>query len=321
MKQLGNSDVQVSNLALGTNVFGWTISERAAHDILDQFVAEGFNLIDTANVYPYWVPGLTGEESETIIGNWLGKRSGVRSRVVLATKVGFDSGRNNGGLSKSNIIKQIDKSLHRLNTSYIDIYQSHIDDTSTPIEETLGAYDMLIEAGKIRVIGASNFTSDRLKKSITTSTTKSLPTYSTFQPEYNLIHRSSFEKNSYKICIDNSISILPYFSLASGYLTGKYRTESEFLSNRRGSFVKNVWDTKRMFGRKGLKLLSTLDYVSNELQSTPTGISLSWLLSQGVTAPIASATSKDQLSQIINGVRTKLPTWAKEMLDSASANI
>jgi aryl-alcohol dehydrogenase-like predicted oxidoreductase len=313
-RKLGRSGIEVAPLALGGNVFGWTANEATSFQVLDAFVAAGFNLIDTANSYSHWVPGNQGGESETVIGNWLRQRPGMRERVVIATKVGADMGSpDRSGLSKAVIFKEVDGSLKRLNTDYIDLYQSHVDDPSTPPEETLGAYAELVRAGKVRVLGASNFSAERLALSLKVSRERGLPRYETLQPHYNLVVRDQLEGELLSLCQREEIGIIPYFALASGFLTGKYRSSADLGKSPRGEGMAKLLDAR------GLTILTALDQVAGELHATPAQISLAWLLAHGVAAPIASATSVAQLTELLRVATLELPAGAVTLLDQASA--
>lgn len=292
-RALGKSDIAIAPLALGGNVFGWTIDEQTSYKVLDAFVDLGFDLIDTANTYSAWVLGNKGGESETIIGNWL-KKSGKRNKVVIATKVGMQMGDGSKGLKKDYILKSAEDSLKRLQIDCIDLYQSHQDDESTPIEETLEAYDQLIKQGKVRAIGASNFTPRRLRESIQMSSEKNLPSYVSLQPEFNLCDRAGFEKDLEPYCLKHNIGVISYYSLASGFLTGKYRTEADLSKSPRGTGV-----GKKYFNERGFKILKALDQISEKYKVTPAAVSLAWLVQRkSVTAPIASATSVEQLQEL-----------------------
>jgi len=309
---LGKSGLEVAPLAFGGNVFGWTVDESTSFKLLDNFVAAGFNLIDTADVYSYWVPGNHGGESETIIGNWL-KSSGDRKRVVIATKVGMEMGPDKKGLSRSYIFKAVEGSLRRLQTDYIDLYQSHTDDPETPIEETLEAYSELIKQGKVRAIGASNFTAERLKESIRLSEEKGLPWYESLQPLYNLYERADYETNLEPVCVEEGIGVIPYFALASGFLTGKYRREADLSKSPRGQGVKKYLD------ERGMRILDALDRVAKQHKSTPTRVALAWLIARpSITAPIASATKLEQLNDLIEGANLILDAESMEILNQAS---
>ncbi len=311
-RMLGKSGLEVAPLAFGGNVFGWTVDESTSFKLLDNFVAAGFNLIDTADVYSYWVPGNHGGESETIIGNWL-KSSGDRKRVVIATKVGMEMGPDKKGLSRSYIFKAVEGSLRRLQTDYIDLYQSHTDDPETPIEETLSAYSELIKQGKVRAIGASNFTAERLKESIRLSEENGLPRYESLQPLYNLYDREDYETNLEPVCVEEEIGVIPYFALASGFLTGKYRREADLSKSPRGQGVKKYLD------ERGMRILDALDRVAKQHRSTPTRVALAWLVARpSITAPIASATNLEQLNDLIEGANLVLDAESMEILNQAS---
>jgi len=313
MRKLGNSGLETGPLALGGNVFGWTADEAMSFKLLDAFVASGLNLIDTANVYSKWIPGHKGGESETIIGNWLEKRGG-RDKVLIATKLGVEMAPGEGGLSKTYILQEVERSLGRLKTDYIDLYQSHRDDLDTSFEETLDAYDQLIKAGKVRAIGASNYKADRLADSLKVSAARQLPRYETLQPWYNLYDRADFEGGGLaELCKRENIGVIPYFSLASGFLTGKYRSEKDLAGRARAYRVKD------MMNERGFRILKGLDTVSAEIGATPAQISLAWLVAHGVAAPIASATNLDQLKEIIDGTALTLSPEAVRLLDEASA--
>ena len=313
-RKLGNTDLLVSPVTFGGNVFGWTLDEKQSFEVLDGFFEAGFNFIDTADVYSRWVPENEGGESERIIGNWMKARNN-RNKVTLATKVGSDmdsSGKKD--LSKAHIIKAIDASLLRLQTDYVDLYQSHYDDLETPVEETLEAYDQLIRAGKIRWIGASNFSAERLKESLEASKRLSLPKYQTFQPEYNLYQREGFEKELEQICVDNHLGVINYYALASGFLTGKYRSEADLSKSKRGSGVKKFMDDR------GFKILKALDEVSEQYNSSQASIALAWLIARpSVTSPIASVTSLSQLEDLTKAASVKLSVEDISILDEASS--
>ena len=312
-RQLGNSGFDVAPLPFGGNVFGWTVDEPTAFRLLDAFVGAGFNLIDTADVYPKWVPGNKGGESETIIGNWL-KRSGKRNEVIIATKVGSEMAPGSKGLSKAYILRAVEDSLRRLQTDSIDLYQSHIDDPQTPLEETLEAYSQLISQGKVRSIGASNYSAERLTQALQTSKLHGLPSYQSLQPEYNLYDRAGYEAKLEPVCRENGLGVISYFSLASGFLTGKYRSESDLSRSSRGQFV------KKYLNDRGFRILQALDEAAKQHHSTPAKIALAWLIARpSVTAPIASATSLGQLSDLIEATTLKLDHSTLESLHRASA--
>jgi len=311
-RKLGNTGLQTGPLAFGGNVFGWTADEPTSFKLLDAFVASGLNLIDTADVYSKWAPGNKGGESETIIGNWLEKRGG-RDKVLIATKVGVEMAPGENGLSKAYILREVERSLSRLKTDYIDLYQSHRDDAEVPLEETLETYAGLIKSGKVRAIGASNYKADRLSESLKVSAAKGLPRYETLQPWYNLYDRADFEGAMADLCKRENIAVIPYFSLASGFLTGKYRSEKDLAGRPRAYRVKD------MLNERGFQILKALDTVSAEIGATPAQVSLAWLVAKGVAAPIASATNLDQLKEIIGGTALTLSPEAVRLLDEASA--
>jgi len=313
-RKLGNSSLEVAPLIFGGNVFGWTVKdEKAASELLNHFVDRGFNMIDTADVYSNWIPGNHGGESESMIGKWL-KQSGKRDRVLIATKSGLDMGNGRKGLSKKHILQSADESLARLQTDYIDLYQSHTEDKETPLEETLEAYAELIKAGKVRVIGASNFQPATLQSALKIGREKNLPRYESLQPEYNLYVRNKFEGELERVCGENHVGVIPYFSLASGFLTGKYRTEKDLENRSRGSRV------QKYLNPRGRRILAALDEVSKQQNVTPAQVSLAWLLAKPtITAPIASATSVRQLDELLEAARVKLDPAAVQKLDQASA--
>lgn len=306
-------------LALGTNVFGWTVPESVAFNLLDCYVDHGFSLIDTANVYPYWASGCVGGESESIIGKWIRRRPGGRSKLIIATKVGFSIEPGSGGLSRRTILREIDASLARLRTDYVDIYKSHVEDQATPLEETLETYSDLIRVGKVRMIGASNHGVDSLDKALTVSLREGYAKYEVVQPQYNLFHRQEYELSLRDYCSQHNIAVWPYFSLASGFLTGKYHSKLDFLANRRGQFVRDAWDVDAMFNDRGMKILDALDVVARQHKATSTQIAIAWLVAQGVKAPIASATSNAQLYELMQGANLKLLDSGIKLLNTASS--
>lgn len=310
-RKLGSSGIEVTPLAFGGNVFGWTIDEQTSFTVLDAFVAAGFNLIDTADSYSRWAPGNKGGESETIIGNWI-KQRGNRDNVIIATKVGSDMGEGKN-LKKEYILRSVEGSLQRLQTDYIDLYQSHFDDLSTPVEETMDAYAELIQQGKVRTVGASNLTIERLKQSVEYSECNNLPRYETLQPLYNLYDRETFEKEFQQYCLEKNISVINYYSLASGFLTGKYRSENDLSKSARGG------GNKKYMNDRGFKILQALDEVSKRYNTKPATVSLAWLLAQPtIAAPIASATNTEQLNDLVAAVDLKLDKDAIEILNKAS---
>ena len=312
-RKLGNSGLEISPLVFGGNVFGWTVDEPTSFTLLDAFVAAGFNAVDTADVYSKWAPGHTGGESETIIGNWI-KRSGNREKVIIATKVGMEMGPGKKGLSKSYIFQSAEDSLKRLQTDYIDLYQSHADDPDTPFEETLGAYAELIKQGKVRVIGASNYKADRLAAALEVSKKTGLPKYQSLQPNYSLVERSGYEAELEPLCLKEGLGVINYFPLAAGFLTGKYRSETDAAKSARARMV-----TKYLNGG-GLKILAVLDQVAKQYNATPARVSLAWLLARpSITAPVVSATNLNQLNDLIPSVELKLDRTSIDLLNQASA--
>jgi len=312
-RKLGGSGLEVSPLCLGGNVFGCTADEPTTFKILYAFVAAGLNFIDTADVYSRWAPGHKGGESEIVLGNWF-KRSGNRVRVILATKVGIEMTPDKKGLSKAYILRAAEDSLARLQTDYIDLYQSHIDDASTPLEETLEAYDQLIKQGKVRAIGASNYTAERLAAALEVSEKRGLPKYQCLQPHYNLMERAGYEKDLEPLCLKHGIGVIPYFALAGGFLTGKYRSEADLSKSPRGMGV------KKYLNERGFRILGALDQVAKQYNSTPGKVALAWLAARpSITAPIASATNMEQLDDLIDSTRLRLDQASIELLNHASA--
>jgi aryl-alcohol dehydrogenase-like predicted oxidoreductase len=313
MRSLGHTDIQVAPLMFGCNVFGWTIDAATSFALLDAFVDHGFNFIDTADVYSRWKPGNQGGESESIIGQWF-QRSGKRDKVILATKVGMDLGDGKKGLAKKYILEAVEASLTRLQTDHIDLYQSHTDDDTVPFEETLEAYQELIKAGKVRIIGASNYTGTRLREAIALAKSKGLPAYEMLQPEYNLYDRHDFETNLQPVARELNLGVIPYFSLASGFLTGKYKTKADSEGKSRAARVEKYFDDR------GMKILKALEQVANETGAKQATIALAWLLAQPtITAPIASATSLEQLPSLLALADFKLSAEAVKTLNEASA--
>jgi aryl-alcohol dehydrogenase-like predicted oxidoreductase len=312
LRQLGHSDLRVAPLMFGGNVFGWTADEPTSFALLDAFVDAGFNGIDTADSYSRWAPGHKGGESETIIGNWL-KKSGKRDKVVIATKVGADMGEGKS-VRKDYILRQAEASLKRLQIDTIDLYQTHWDDDVTPVEETLAAYAQLVAQGKVRVIGASNLTPARLKESLAASKKPGLPRYETLQPLYNLYDRLNFEADYAPICKQEGISVICYYALAAGFLTGKYRTVEDAAKNAaRGGGM------KQYLNDRGFRILKALDAVAARHAATPAQVSLAWLIAQPNVTPIASATSMKQLEDILKAPRMALSREDLAELDKASA--
>ncbi|PKW28754.1 aldo/keto reductase [Flavobacterium lindanitolerans] len=312
-RQLGNTDLHIYPVAFGGNVFGWTLDEKKSFEILNGFTEAGFNFVDTADVYSRWAPGNTGGESERIIGKWL-KEKKNRHNIVLTTKVGSDMGDGRKGLKKQYILKAVEDSLQRLGTDYLDLYQTHFDDVETPVEETLEAYAQLQKDGKIRWIGTSNMSPERILASLEASVAKGLPRYETLQPHYNLYAREKYETQYESLALENGLGVITYFSLESGFLTGKYRTKDDLGKSPRGG------DMDKYFDERGLKILAALDEISNQYKATPAAVSLAWLIQRpSVTAPIVSATSKSQLESIILAPELNLDADAIRLLDKASA--
>ena len=312
LRKLGSSALEVPPLALGTNVFSWTVDEPTAFNLLDAAVASGLTFLDTADVYSRWVPGNKGGESETIIGNWL-RRSGQRKNIILATKVGMEMGPEKKGLSKSYILRAAGDSLRRLQTDYIDLYQSHEDDPDTPLAETLDAHAELIKAGKVRAIGASNYKPGRLVEALQVSRQNNLPRYETLQPRYNLYERAGYEEALEAVCEANGLGVIPYFSLARGFLSGKYRSKKDLGKSQRGGGVKSYLDDR------GFRILHALDQVAKAQDSSPARVALAWLMARSsITAPIASATSLEQLHDLFEATQLQLDRNSIEQLDQAS---
>jgi aryl-alcohol dehydrogenase-like predicted oxidoreductase len=313
MREIGRSGIKVSPVCLGGNVFGWTADEKASFEVLDAFVAGGGNFIDTADVYSTWAPGHKGGESETVLGKWL-KSRGNRDKVIIATKVGSDMGDGKKGLKANYIARAIEDSLNRLQTDYIDLYQSHRDDLETPQEETLDAYAKLIKVGMVRAIGASNFTPDRLREALEISAANGFPRYECLQPEYNLYDREGYEAELEPLCRAEQLGVIGYFALASGFLSGKYRSEADFGKSQRGE------DMGKYMNPRGFRILKALDEVAAEAKATPAQVAIAWEAARpSVTAPIVSATRLEQAKQIVGAMELQLSAAAIEKLDRASA--
>lgn len=314
-RQLGKTSIRVAPLAFGGNVFGWTVDQNKSFELLDAFTGAGFELIDTANSYSRWVPGNKGGESETIIGEWMKSRHN-RDRVIIATKVGSDMGQGHRDISKRHILSAVEDSLRRLQTDYIDLYQTHWDVDSVPVEETLEAHAQLVNEGKVRFIGASNFSPERLRASLDASRTHGYPRYESLQPSYNLYDRQEFETSLQRLCMEEGLGVINYYSLASGFLTGKYRSESDLGKSPRGNGIKKYLDDR------GFRILAALDEVSSQYGLPLAAVSLAWLTAKPViTAPIASATSISQLDTLIKGVSARLSEEALALLDSSSSYV
>jgi len=314
MRALGRSGLQVAPLVFGGNVFGWTCDRKTSFDLLDAFVDAGFNGIDTADSYSYWVPGNRGGESETIIGQWLKAHPSKRGKVLLMTKVGMKMGEGCVGLSARWIERAVEDSLRRLQTDVIDLYQSHKPDAETPHEETLAAYDKLLKAGKIRAIGASNLDAQQLVASLDAAARHGLPRYETLQPEYNLYDRARFDGPLRDLVMREQIGVITFYSLASGFLSGKYRSQADLAKSLRGPRVAHYLDAR------GHRILAALDAVAQSQGSVPAEVALAWIIQrEGVTAPIASATDLSQLASLIRSVRLRLTADQIAALDAASA--
>lgn len=307
-RKLGRSGIDIAPIVFGGNVFGWTADANRSFELLDRFVERGFNAIDTADVYSAWGAGLSGGESETVIGQWLARR-GRRDDVVLMTKVGMWEPRK--GLSAANIEAAVDDSLRRLQTDYLDVYFAHIDDQDVPLEETLGAFAKLIKSGKVRAIGASNYSAERLRHALAVSQEQGLPRYELMQPLYNLYDRSDFEAELAAVAREHELGVVSYFSLASGFLTGKYKKIEDLEGSARADFLKKYFD------ERGQQLLDELLRLSEDIAARPSQVALAWLLTRpGVTAPIASATSQAQLDELLDAVDLSLPEAALYRLES-----
>jgi len=313
LRPLGRSGLDVSPLAFGGNVFGWTVDEALSFRLLDAWLDAGFNFVDTADVYSAWVPGHVGGESETIIGKWL-RQTGKRNRVVLATKVGKPMGDDKKGLSPAYIRAAVDASLQRLKTDHIDLYQSHDDDADTPLADTLGAFADLIKAGKVRAIGASNYTAPRLAQALDVSERLGLPRYESLQPLYNLYDRAVFEDALEPLCLERGVGVINFYALAAGFLTGKYRSEADAAKSARGANT-----TKKYLNARGLRILAALDQVASTHNATPGQVAIAWQIARpAVTAPIASATSIAQLNELTVAATLKLDPASIAVLEAAS---
>ncbi len=311
-RQLGQSSLHVYPITFGGNVFGWTADEKTSFSLLDGFVGAGFNFIDTADVYSRWHPGNAGGESEVIIGNWLKARGG-REKIVLATKLGIEMAPGKKGLSRKYMMQAVEDSLRRLQTDYIDLYQSHRDDPETPIEETLSAYADLIKQGKVREIGASNFSAERMAESLKISTEKGLPRYQSLQPQYSLVERTEFEGPLEELCLREKVGVIGYYSLASGFLTGKYRSKADMEGRLRGARV------EKYLNDYGFGVVAALDDVAKRYNVKPGQVAIAWLIARpSVTAPIASATNLDQLKELMGAAEVTLDAAAIQQIDAAS---
>ncbi len=312
-RALGNTGIEIAPLVIGGNVFGWTVDEQRSFDLLDRAAAGGLNTIDTADSYSSWVPGNVGGESETILGKWF-KRSGRRDATVLITKVGSAVGPYPKDLTAKHILAAAEDSLRRLQTDRIDVYFSHWPDSSTRDDETLGAYQTLIKQGKVRTIGASNYSPQQMREAFAASTKNSLPRYQVVQPEYNLYQRAGFEAELRDICLREQLGVIPYFGLASGFLSGKYRSKADFGKSARGPSMEKYLDAR------GIRILDALDAVAGRHGAKPAEVALAWLMHQpAITAPIASATSSDQLDSLIQATALSLSAQDLQALNTASA--
>lgn len=312
-RKLGKSGLEIAPLVFGGNVFGWTVDEKGSHELLDSFLDQGFNCVDTADVYSRWKPGNKGGESETIIGTWF-KKTGKRSKVILASKCGNEMAPDKKGLKKAHIVQAVEDSLKRLQTDYIDLYQSHRDDPNTPVDETMEAHAQLVKAGKVRAVGASNYSAARLQDSLKASAKAGIPRYETLQPNYSLCERAEFEGDVQNLCVKEGVSVIPYYSLASGFLTGKYRSEADLGTKARAAGV------KKYLNPKGYGILKALDAAAKKTGATQAQVALAWLLAQpSIAAPIASATSVAQLKDIAKSTQVKLDKDTLAALDKASA--
>lgn len=312
MIKLGNTDLQTAPIVFGGNVFGWTLDEKESFRILDELLDAGFDTIDTANVYSRWVDGNQGGESETIIGKWMKERHN-REKVTMITKVGSDMGQGHRDLSEKHIMEAVEDSLRRLQSDTIDLYLSHWDDENTPVEETLEAYEKLIKSGKVRFIGASKLSPERLKESLKASAENSLPRYEVFQPEYNLYDRQGFEEGVDPVCREEGLGVITYFSLAKGFLSGKYRSKDDLGKSVRGGGVEGY------LNERGFRILKALDDLAAKHEVSQAAVALAWLIHHpNVTAPIASATKSSHLKAFTEAVQMKPEPEDLQLLQSAS---
>jgi aryl-alcohol dehydrogenase-like predicted oxidoreductase len=302
-RPLGNTDIEIGPLVFGGNVFGWTVDERGSFELLDNFFGQGLNAIDTADSYSMWVEGNRGGESETIIGNWLA-RSGKRKEAVIITKVGTPLGQDKKGLSAKRILQAAEDSLARLRTDYIDVYLSHFPDPETPIDDTLRGYEQLLRDGKVRAIGCSNYDAGQLREALETAANDGLPRYGVLQPEYNLYDRSSYDGELRNLCMSEGLGVIPYFALASGFLTGKYRSPEDASKSPRGERI-----VAKYLDDRGRRILAALDDIAVRHEAEPAEVAIAWLIARrGVTAPIASATSREQLESLVRATLLRLTT-------------
>jgi aryl-alcohol dehydrogenase-like predicted oxidoreductase len=314
-RNLGRTGLQIAPLVFGGNVFGWTVDETRSHELLDRFVDAGLNAVDTADVYSTWVPGHQGGESETIIGSWTKGSAAKREKLTIITKVGLPMPPDRKGLSAKRIAEAVEESLQRLRTDYIDVYLTHRPDPSTPIEETLGALDALVKQGKVKAIGSSNGGAEELRAALDASKARGLARFEVHQPEYNLYGRSSFEGALRDLCVAEDVGVIPYYSLASGFLSGKYRGKDDAGKSARGGGV-----VSKYLNDRGFRILEALDGVAAEHNAKPAEVALAWLMAKpGVTAPIASATSVGQLDSLVRAKQLSLTPAQMQALDAAGA--
>ena len=314
MRELGRSGLNVSSLCFGGNVFGWTADENTSFALLDAWVDAGFNFIDTADVYSAWVPGHVGGESESMIGRWLAQGGGRREKVVIATKVGMEMDKS-VGLAPARIRAGVDASLKRLQTDRIDLYQAHKDDESVPLEDVLGAFGELVKAGKVRAIGASNYSAPRLAQALEVSRKLNLPRYESLQPLYNLYDRAPFEKDLQALCLKEEVGVINFYALAAGFLSGKYRRPEDASKSARGKSV-----IGKYLNERGLKIIAALDEAAKRTGSTPARVAIAWNMARpGISAPIVSATSLAQMDEILKSAQLKLDASTVELLNTASA--
>lgn len=312
-RKLGTSDIEIAPLVFGGNVFGWTLDEKSSFELLDGLLDFGLNMVDSADVYSAWVSGNSGGESETIIGNWL-KKSGKRDKIIIATKVGMEMADGSKGLSKEHIIASAEASLKRLNTDHIDVYYAHKDDETVPFEESLSAFDQLIKAGKVRAIASSNYSAARLQQALDAAKANNLPSFIAHQPEYNLYDRRGYEGELEETCVKNGLGVVTYYSLASGFLTGKYRTQADIEKSKRGkdSFEKYM-------NERGQRIIKALDKVASGHSVKPATVALSWIIHHpSITAPISSATSIAQLKELAVAAELSLSVEDVQLLNAAS---
>ncbi len=310
--KIGNTNLEIAPFNLGGNVFGWTIDEQQSFEILDAFVAAGYNFIDTADMYSYWIDGGAGGESEAIIGKWMKARDN-REQLIIATKVGGPTGEHGIDTSRKHILETVEKSLERLQTDYIDLYYLHYDDENTPVEETLRTFDELVKSGKVKHIAVSNISAERLKESLEFSDKNNIAKYQALQPLYNLVERENYETNYAPIVKEHGLTVFPYYALASGFLTGKYRSEADFQKSPRGQGAANY------LNEKGLNILNALDQIAEKHHTVPAAVSLAWLSAQpSIGGPVASATSANQLAEILSSTSLTLDKADLELLDKVS---